>query len=142
MGLCVQSADRELEHGPGDEHAVLCFGTPEAFNQAIGNWNTGQVTEMRYMFSSARVFNQPIGSWNTGKVTNMEHMFSCAYVFNQPIGNWNTGKVTKMGDMFLYASAFNQHIGSWNTSQVSKCIICSRLPLRSISTSGTGTRAR
>jgi len=52
------------------------------------------------MFYSAAAFNQPIGNWNTGKVTRMDQMFYGAAAFNQPIGNWSTEQVTRMDQMF------------------------------------------
>jgi surface protein len=51
------------------------FLDDEAFNQPIGNWNTGKVTDMSWMFWGDTAFNQPIGNWNTGNVTNMNRMF-------------------------------------------------------------------
>jgi surface protein len=44
------------------------------------------------MFDEANVFNQDIGRWNVGKVTNMYWMFGGADAFNQDIGNWDTGE--------------------------------------------------
>ncbi len=88
------------------------------FNQPIGNWNTANVTTMSGMFQEARVFNQSIGNWNTRNVTNMSAMFFEARAFNQPIGNWNTSAVTTMSGMFQYNQVFNQDIGNWNTSAV------------------------
>jgi len=70
------------------------------------------------MFSGANAFNQPIGAWNTGAVTNMEYMFWRTAVFNQPIGTWNTGAVTNMNAMFYQAAAFNQNITGWNVAAV------------------------
>jgi surface protein len=86
------------------------------FNQAIGSWNTAQVTDMASMFYSNSAFNQAIGSWNTAQMTNMYWMFRSTS-FNQAIGSWNTSKVTNMDRMFE-SSAFNQAIGGWNTVQV------------------------
>jgi len=94
------------------------FFDADAFNQPIGNWNTALVTTMESMFVFAGSFNQPIGNWNVSNVTNMLGMFSSASSFNQPIGNWNTGAVTNMGAMFFGASTFNQPIGNWNTAAV------------------------
>jgi surface protein len=98
------------------------FNTASAFNQNIGSWNTGAVTNMNQMFSGATAFNQDIGAWNTSAVTNMQTMFNAATAFNNggsaTINNWNTGAVTSMSFMFQSASAFNQDIGSWNTSAV------------------------
>ncbi|MBX2929637.1 MAG: BspA family leucine-rich repeat surface protein [Saprospiraceae bacterium] len=94
------------------------FNDATAFNQPIGDWNTGSVTNMSRMFESATAFDQPIGDWNTGNVTNMSDMFRNATSFNQPIGDWNTGNVTNMGFMFNDATSFNQPIGDWNTGNV------------------------
>jgi surface protein len=46
------------------------------------------------MFSMADVFNQAIGDWNVSNVTNMKGMFSKALEFNQPITNWNIDRLT------------------------------------------------
>jgi surface protein len=89
------------------------FSNATAFNQNIGNWNTGNVTNMSGMFESATSFSQDIVNWNTGNVTNMEYMFGNATSFNQPIGNWNIGNVTNMESMFGNATSFNQDIGNW-----------------------------
>ena len=39
-------------------------------------------------------FNQDIGGWNVGNVTNMENMFSVTG-FNQNLENWDVEDVTK-----------------------------------------------
>ena len=43
---------------------------------------------MRGMFSGATAFNQAIGNWNTGRVTNMLDMFNGATAFAQVINTW------------------------------------------------------
>ena len=48
---------------------------------------------MSSMFLGAAAFNQNIGTWNTGAVTNMSSMFWSAAAFNQNIGTWNTAAV-------------------------------------------------
>jgi surface protein len=94
------------------------FRSASAFNQPIGEWATGSVTDMSGMFESASAFNQPIGDWATGSVADMNGMFRSASAFNQPIGDWATGSVTDMSGMFESASAFNQAVGGWATGSV------------------------
>jgi len=57
------------------------------FNQDIGNWDVGNVTDMSYMFSGSD-FNQDIGNWDVRNVTNMNSMFTGAATFNQDISSW------------------------------------------------------
>jgi len=111
-----------VEDMSGYDGGYQGFGAKNTFDGDISKWDTGKVTTMRSMFSSASSFNQDIGSWNTAQVTKMTSMFSSASAFNQDIGNWNTAQVTDMSRMFFIsssgASAFNQNIGSWNTEKV------------------------
>ena len=86
---------------------VGMFNEAESFNQAIGNWNTSTVTDMRWMFISASSFNQPIGSWDVSKVSNMEGMFQGAKVFNQNLSDWNITAVSDMGNIFKSASGMS-----------------------------------
>eukprot|EP01048_Picozoa_sp_COSAG05_P046551 COSAG05_NODE_27751_length_144_cov_49.600000_1_plen_42_part_01 len=41
---------------------------------------------MRELFEGCAAFNQPIGEWDVGQVTDMGGMFHGAAAFNQPIG--------------------------------------------------------
>jgi surface protein len=90
------------------------FEGAAAFNEAIGSWDTSQVTNMGAMFQGAAVFNQPIGSWDTSQVTNMRYMFYGAAAFNQAIGSWDTSQVKSMESMFDGAAAFYQDISGWS----------------------------
>jgi surface protein len=89
-----------------------------AFNQPIGGWNTGRVTDMSTMFNAACAFNQPIGEWDVRRVTDMSSMFSGAHAFNQPIGKWDVGNVTDMSRMFEKNPVFDQTLSGWNTGSV------------------------
>jgi surface protein len=62
---------------------------------------------MSSIFKFAKAFNQPIGNWNVGNVTNMSSMFANTDAFNQPIENWDLSKVTNMHGMFIHAKAFS-----------------------------------
>jgi hypothetical protein len=79
---------------------------PHAFNQPIGKWDVGNVTNMANMLSRG-VFNQDISKWNTSKVTDMTGMFTSSTKFSYSIGKWNFGNVAagNMG-MGLNTTAF------------------------------------
>ena len=94
------------------------FLSARRFNQPIGNWDTSSVRNMDGLFLGAKNFNQPIGNWDTSSVTNMGSMFQFATNFNQDIGNWDTSSVTNMEGLFFRATNFNQPIGNWDTSSV------------------------
>ena len=66
---------------------------------------------MYLMFKEAEFFNQPIGSWSVGTVTDMRNMFRKAEAFNQPMGTWEVGSVRSMELMFWGAASFNQALG-------------------------------
>ena len=70
-----------------------------SFNQAIGVWRVGRVTDMSLMFNSVE-FNQPIGDWDVSSVIDMDSMFDGNRNFNQPLHNWAIGNVRSMAWMF------------------------------------------
>ena len=98
------------------------FYTARAFNQDIGNWDVSQIINMEAMFYQATAFNQNIGSWNVRNVSNMGYMFNQASSFNQDISNWDVSQVSNMDAMFYIATAFNQNIGSWDVGQVNSMV--------------------
>ena len=94
------------------------FQGAQAFNQPIGDWIMGNVTNTQSMFQGAQAFNQPIGDWIMGNVTNMQSMFQGATSFDQDISGWTMNNVINTQSMFQDAAAFNQPIGSWNMEEV------------------------
>ena len=98
------------------------FSMESHFNADISNWDTSQVTDMRNMFYGATAFNQDISNWDTSKVTNMAYMFNRATAFNQDIGDWDTSQVANMVFMFEDASAFNQDLSHWDFSGLDQSV--------------------
>ena len=112
------------------------FFTAYAFNQDIGGWEVGNVTDMSSMFENTSIrnapaFNQDIGDWNVSKVTNMQYMFNNngnnVAAFNQNIGDWDVSKVTDMIFMFsgvtLSIANYDALLAGW-----SKLELQSRVP--------------
>ena len=94
--------------------------TPD-FNQAIGNWDVSNVTNMNRMFNAEcglYSFNQDLSNWDVSSVTDMSGMFYYAQSFNQNIGAWDVSSVTDMSYMFSYSNSFNQDISDWDVSSV------------------------
>eukprot|EP00971_Amphidinium_carterae_P323538 6429456-Amphidinium_carterae.1 len=85
--------------------AGMFYGA-SSFNQNIGNWSTGSVADMSYMFAHTWRFNQEVGNWDTSHVENMSHMFSFAVEFNKNISCWSLCSTRDVTDMFCHAFRF------------------------------------
>jgi surface protein len=77
------------------------FFEARAFNQNIGNWNTGAVTSMFRMFFNAIVFNQNLGSWNLNANVDLSIMLNnsgmdCAN-YSATLVGWNANPTTPNG---------------------------------------------
>lgn len=106
------------------------FSAQPLFNQEVGLWNVGKVTNMSFMFSGSSATypcnfdnagSDSIGNWDLSNVTTIRTMFQAQYKFNRNISNWNISNVTDMG-FFLSANMltgiFNQDLSNWDTSKV------------------------
>ena len=87
----------------------------------LSNFDTSQVTDMRYMFDGMHkltVLN--LSNFDTSQVTDMSYMFrNMSDLTTLDLSNFDTYKVTNMGSMF--DSMFNLitlNISSFDTSQV------------------------
>eukprot|EP00964_Phaeocystis_antarctica_P134448 scaffold98744_cov87-Phaeocystis_antarctica.AAC.1 len=58
------------------------------------------------MFREATSFNQPLGSWQVGQVTDFYAMFYRASAMNQDISGWNVSQANSMHAMFDGADGF------------------------------------
>ena len=89
---------------------------------SLKNWNTSNVTNMSYMFSSNKISDlTPLANWNTSKVTDMRNMFDSNSISDlTPLANWDTSKVTDMS--FLFANNPDiidlSPIANWNISSI------------------------
>ena len=98
------------------------FYNTHSFNQDISSWNSGQITNMAFMFNNSLNFNTDLGQWDVRNVVNFQSMFDNANKFNQDISNWETVSATNMNGMFCNTNEFDQNINTnmdkWNTSKV------------------------
>ena len=94
------------------------FYDAKNFNQDLGSWDVGSVTNMAHMFSGANSFGQDLSGWNVSNVTDMKEMFQYVVDFNSDLGTWDVSNVTRMDWMFRGARSFNQDIGNWDVSKV------------------------
>lgn len=84
----------------------------------IFDWDTSNITNMRYLFSHRKTFNEDISNWDTSQVEEMEGMFYRAAAFNQNLHKWDVSKVWNMAGMFSDATAFNGSLDGWMTNNV------------------------
>jgi len=84
------------------------------------NWDTGNVTDMGYMFKGCKSLTTlDVSNWNTGNVTNMHYMFhSCTNLKTLDVSKWNTSKVTSLRMMFHYCISLTTigDVSKWDTS--------------------------
>ena len=135
-----EPADRGLGRVVGDDdvrHVSRCWrvSTSPSATGTRQRREVRHVSEDRGVF---RVFNQPIGHWDTGRVTDMGYMFNEAAAFNQPIGRWDVSSVT---DMYAHVPSATRSISSSETGTrpaSTRCTACFSGRRRSTSRSGAG----
>ncbi len=98
------------------------FGTEETSNALLNpnttDWDTGNVTDMSYMFYNTKVATPDTSNWITDNVTNMSNMFNGSIKANPVTSNWNTSKVTNMSSMFRDAKLAIPDTSGWITDEV------------------------
>ena len=46
----------------------------------IASWNTSEITDMNYLFSSKAGFNEDISRWDVSNVTSLEYTFHLSLI--------------------------------------------------------------
>ena len=91
----------------------------------LSNWNTENVTNMKYMFSDNRISDlSSLADWNVGNVTNMYGMLSNNRISDlSSLSNWNTGNVTDASFMFERNRISDlSPLSNWNTGNATNMI--------------------
>ena len=116
---CADGAVGIADWNVGDVTSMRdMFSEKEGFNADLSRWNTKSVTTMSAMFNGATSFNGDMPNWNVEAVTDVSNMFRDATSFNGDISNWNPKAVKDMNQMFRDATSFNGDISAWNIQAV------------------------
>lgn len=94
----------------------FCFYGATHFNENINNWNTSNCKSFVQCFSRCVNFNQPLNNWDVSNAKSLFYMFYRCLEFNQDISNWNVSNVNSFQGMFKNAKSFNQDISNWDVS--------------------------
>lgn len=88
----------------------------------VSNWDTSNVTNMKYVFCSCSKLNTIIGlnTWNTQSATSFYSMFNGLEITSLlDISNWNVSNVTNMYNMFRMCDLLESiDLSSWDVSNV------------------------
>jgi surface protein len=87
----------------------------------VGNWNTGNVTNMRYMFNECgNLTSLDTSNWDTSKVTSMTYMFcKCHKIKTVDVSKWDVSNVTTMESMFSACHALETiDVSNWNVEKL------------------------
>lgn len=95
----------EVETLVNESHTNLYNMFFNCFNLVSVNahdWDTSNVTTMRYMFYGCESLTSlDVSNWETSNVTNMEGVFcGCRKLTSLDLSNWDTSEVTRVDYMF------------------------------------------
>jgi len=79
-------------------------------NEDVSKVVTTKITRMLYLFSDSvdHSFNQDIGAWDVGNVTDMSAMFFGAESFNRDISSWDVSNVTECSAFRFNATSWTE----------------------------------
>lgn len=102
----------------------------------IANWDTGNVTSLRFAFTSGLANSSgpfmdftsftPLANWNVQKVTDMYGLFKGALNATDvsPLKNWNVSNLANAGQMFMRSGVTNPDVlKDWNVVRVGNSYI-------------------
>ena len=78
---------------PADAMLQTCFTSKTELQQAINDYIN---CNDEFRCKASLGYGYPIGNWCTGKITDMSYIFQYKNTFNEPLTNWDTAKVTSM----------------------------------------------
>ncbi|HBN56032.1 MAG TPA: hypothetical protein DD414_04595 [Lachnospiraceae bacterium] len=101
--------------------AYLFYGCKNMVSADLYNFDTSQITSMKWMFYGCQSLEKvDVSNFNTSRVTDMDCMFSgCSTLSSLDVSNFNTSQVVYMGHIFAGCSAVpSLDVSNFNTSKV------------------------
>lgn len=95
--------------------------TSTRYNENVGGWKTGNVTDLSYAFGYAYPFaGTGLQYWDVSKVTNFRWCFYFCYLAftGAEVVNWNTAAATDFSYMFNACNQFSADISGWNWENI------------------------
>ncbi len=109
----------EFIGGLGEKYAMFSEMNLKTIN-FNDNFDTSNVRNMSYLFSSSSILSLDLSSFDTSNVSTMKGMFNIALGFtNLDLSNFNTSNVTDMSNMFRNTvNVTKLDLSSFDTSKV------------------------
>jgi surface protein len=85
------------------------------FNQALSNWDVGNVTNMTAMFSGANAFNKNVSNWCVIQIPSEPANFAMA--------NFQTGYRPHWGECESFAEFNRPFVTTWRTTTANETVI-------------------